>query len=141
MNKTSVGISLFSTICHHKWNGTKIKDIRKLGNFKKIPEMLGFDGLYPAVHPEAKIWRFLVKNCKRSAVKHSTEKPILLNFVNLSPTLCPRLWLVISSWYLLVQSRVWKHWGKLWNIFKVFIVNFEQISNVVPMFSLLTSNK
>ena len=27
---------------------------RKLGNFNKIPEMLGFDGEYPAVHPKAK---------------------------------------------------------------------------------------
>ena len=28
--------------------------LRKLGNFKKISEMLGFDGEYPAVHPKAK---------------------------------------------------------------------------------------
>ena len=28
---------------------------------------------------------------KKSAVKQSTEKPILLNFVNLSATFCPRL--------------------------------------------------
>ena len=54
--------------------------------------MLGFDGEYPAVHPKAKFWRFSVKNCKKSAVKHSIEKPILFNFVNLSPTFCPRLY-------------------------------------------------
>ena len=54
--------------------------------------MLGFDGEYPAVHSRAKFWRFLVKNCKKSAVKHSVEKPILLNFVNVSPTFCPRLY-------------------------------------------------
>ena len=65
--------------------------LRKLGNFKKIPEMLGFDGKYPAVQPKAKFWRFLVKYRKKSAVKNSIEKPILLNFVNLSPTFCPRL--------------------------------------------------
>ena len=53
--------------------------------------MLGFDGAYQAVQPRAKFWHFLVKNCKKSAVKHSIEKPILLNFVNLSPTFCPRL--------------------------------------------------
>ena len=53
--------------------------------------MLGYDGEYPAVHPIAKFWRFSVKNCKKSAVKHSIEKPILFNFVNLSPTFCPRL--------------------------------------------------
>ena len=65
---------------------------RKLGNFKKTPEMRGFDGEYPAIHPKAKFWSFLVQNCKQSAVKDSTEKPILLNFVNLSPTFCPRLY-------------------------------------------------
>ena len=69
----------------------KTYDLRKLGNFKKIPEKFGFDGEYPAVHPKAKLWRFSVKNCKKSAVKHSIEKPISLNFVNLSPTFCPRL--------------------------------------------------
>ena len=28
---------------------------QKLGNFKKIPEMLGYDGQYPAAHPKAKL--------------------------------------------------------------------------------------
>ena len=69
----------------------KTCDLRKLGNFKKIPEMLGFDGDYSAAHPKAKCWWFLVKNCKKSAVKHSIEKPSLLNFKNLSPILCARL--------------------------------------------------
>ena len=53
--------------------------------------MFGFNGEYPAVHPKVKFWRFLLKNCKKSAVKHSIEKSILLNFVNFSPTFCPRL--------------------------------------------------
>ena len=34
--------------------GFKTKDLRKSGNSKKIPEILGFDGKYPAVHPKAK---------------------------------------------------------------------------------------
>ena len=67
-------------------------DLKFSRKFKKIPGMLGFDGKYPAVQPEAKFWRFLVKNWKKSAVKHSIEKPSLLNFVSLSPTFCPRLW-------------------------------------------------
>ena len=69
----------------------RLKDLSQLGNFKKIPEMLGFDGEYPAAPQKAKFGWFLVKNCKKSAVKHSIEKPSLLNFVSLSPTLCPRL--------------------------------------------------
>ena len=57
-----------------------------------MPEMLGFDGEYPAVQPKAKFSRLLIKHGKKSAVKHSIEKPILLNFVNLSATFCPRLY-------------------------------------------------
>ena len=53
--------------------------------------MLGFGIEYPTAHPKAKFSRFLLKNCKKSVVKHSMEKRILLNFVNLSPTFCPRL--------------------------------------------------
>ena len=34
---------------------------------------------------------FRAKNCKKSTVKHSIEKPILLTFVNLSTTFYPRL--------------------------------------------------
>ena len=32
----------------------KTLDLRKLGNFKKIFEMLGFDDEYPAGHPKGK---------------------------------------------------------------------------------------
>ena len=46
---------------------------RKLGNFKKISEMLGLDVEFPAVLPIAKLRRFFVKTCKKSALKHSTE--------------------------------------------------------------------
>ena len=56
-------------------------DPRKLGSFKKIPEMFGFNGEYPAVHPKLKVSRFLLKNCKISVAKNSIEKLILLNFV------------------------------------------------------------
>ena len=40
---------------------------------------------------KSQILTYLVKNRKKSAVKHSIQKPILLNFVNLSPTFCSRL--------------------------------------------------
>ena len=45
---------------------------RKLQKLKKLPEMLGFDGEFPAVQPIAKFRRFFVKNCKKSSLKHST---------------------------------------------------------------------
>ena len=33
--------------------------LKKLGNFNKDSEMLGFDGDYPAVHLNPKFWSFL----------------------------------------------------------------------------------
>ena len=78
-------------MCPHKKKKKKTQDLRKLGNFQKIPEKLVFDGEYPAVQPKAKFSPFLVKNGKKSVAKHSTEKPVLLYFVNLSATFCPRL--------------------------------------------------
>ena len=53
--------------------------------------MLGFDGEYPAIQPKTKFCCFLVKNGKKSTIKYSIEKPISLNFVNLSPRFCPTL--------------------------------------------------
>ena len=52
----------------------KSEDLRKLGDFKKIPEMQGFDGEYPTVQPKAKFCRFFAKNYKKAAVKHSVER-------------------------------------------------------------------
>ena len=67
-------------------------NLRNLREIKKILEMLRFNGVCSAGHIKAKFWRcFLVKNCKKSALKHSRGKPVLLNFVNLSANLCPRL--------------------------------------------------
>ena len=48
---------------------------------------------------------------------------------------------------LYVQSQQWKHQNNVWNLFKVnlrsgvFVANFEQISQIVLVFSLLTINK
>ena len=60
-------------------------------HFKKITEMLGFDCEYTVVDPKIKFWSFSVKNSKRSAVEPSIEKAILLIFVILFPTFCPRM--------------------------------------------------
>ena len=49
--------------------------------------------------PKSEILTFSVKNCKKPAVKHSIEKPISRNFVNLSTTFCPRLQFVLISSY------------------------------------------
>ena len=59
----------------------KIYDLGRLGNLKKMPEILGFDSECPAGYPKAKFWLFLVKNCKDSTQKHSIEKHTLPNFV------------------------------------------------------------
>ena len=49
--------------------------------------MLGIDDEHAAGHPKDKSWQMNIK----SSVKHSIEKPILLNFVNLSTISCPGL--------------------------------------------------
>ena len=38
------------------WNHVLTANKKKFSNFEKIPEMLGFDGEYPADHPEGKFW-------------------------------------------------------------------------------------
>ena len=57
----------------------KKKTYDQLENFKKIVEIPGFDGEYQSNHPNANFWRLSVKTCKKTAAKHSIEKPILLN--------------------------------------------------------------
>ena len=54
--------------------------------------MLGPDREHPAAHPKAKFLCFPVKNHNKLAAKHSIEKAILLNFVNLPTTSSPRLY-------------------------------------------------
>ena len=72
---------------------SKIKDLMKLGNFKKIPEVLAFDGEYSAGHSKRRILTLVLEKSKKSAIKRSIEKTILLNFANLylSTTFCSRL--------------------------------------------------
>ena len=58
--------------------------------------MLGFDGEYPAVQPKAKVkvsrkLKFPNKKLQKISCKTFHRKPILLNFVNLSPKFCPKL--------------------------------------------------
>ena len=45
----------------------------------------------PRRPPKSQSLTFFGRNGKKSAVKHSIEKPILLNFMTLSPNFCPRL--------------------------------------------------
>ena len=52
---------------------SKTYNLRELGNFNKILEMLGLDGEYPVDHPKAKFCRVSVKNRRKSVVNHSIE--------------------------------------------------------------------
>ena len=66
--------------------------------------MLGLDSDYSAGQPQVKVWRFSEKNRKKSAVKHSIEKAILLNFVNMSTSFCPRLRVTLLSKRILSEN-------------------------------------
>ena len=45
----------------------------------------------PSRPPKKQILSFVLENSKKSVVKHPIEKPVLLNFLNLSTILSPRL--------------------------------------------------
>ena len=62
--------------------------MRVTSQVEEILETLVFDGEYP---DKRQISIFVQENCEKSALRHSIEKPILLNFVNLSTIPCPRL--------------------------------------------------
>ena len=92
--------SHFSTISvHHKWKGITTQDLnlRKLGNFKEPPEMLGIDGQVDSQPSKRHILTVVPQNCKKSIVKHSTEKPMILYFVDLSIVFCPRLYTILDA--------------------------------------------
>ena len=64
-------------------------DLRRLVNFKKIAEILGFDRVYTASHPKAKFWRFLT--LQKVSCKTLNRKTYFDYFVNLSTNFPPRL--------------------------------------------------
>ena len=53
-----------------------------------MSEMLGIDGKATSRLPKRQILTVVLQNCKKSAVKYSLEKPMFLNFVNLSTIFC-----------------------------------------------------
>ena len=59
----------------------KAYDLRKLGDIKQIPEILGTDGKVLSWSLKNQILTVVLQNCKKSAMKHSIDKPILFNFV------------------------------------------------------------
>lgn len=73
----------------------KAWDLRKLGNFEKIPKMLGINGEHPR-----QTLKVVLKNCIILVAKHLIEISNLLNLVNLSTTFCPRFFLAQLNTYL-----------------------------------------
>ena len=55
-------------------------DLRKLGSFKKISEMLGYDGEYPAVHRKAKFCFFFCKKLQKMSCKTFHRKTYFAYF-------------------------------------------------------------
>ena len=69
----------------------KTQDLRTLGNFKEIPETLGIDRKVFSRPHKRQISTVVSQNCEKSAVNHFIEKPMLVNFVDLSTIFRPRL--------------------------------------------------
>ena len=53
--------------------------------------MLGIDRRVTSWLPRRNILTAVLQNCKNSAVKYSIEKPMFINFVDLSKIFCPKL--------------------------------------------------
>ena len=72
----------------------------QIRKFQENPEMFG--NLKASTQPATKnkILTVVAENCENPVAKFSLEEPILLNFVNLSKILCPRLWASHNKFYL-----------------------------------------
>ena len=53
--------------------------------------MLGIDGKVPSRPPISQSFTPVLQNCEKSAVKHSIEKLVLLNFGDLSIKQCLKI--------------------------------------------------
>ena len=53
--------------------------------------MLGTDGKVHSWPPKSQTLTAVLQNCEKSAVTHFIEKPKLLNFMDFSTIVCPRL--------------------------------------------------
>ena len=66
--------------------------------------MLGIGDKYPIIHPKNNLQKKPQKtNCRNLSVKYSTEKPILLNFLNWS-TIFPRLQQIKEAYIYSIDS-------------------------------------
>ena len=93
--------------------------------------MLRIDSECQAGQPTRQILTFVLEDCG-SAKKLSIEKPILLKFVNLSTTLCPRLY--SHNGHDHVMSKLWKqhhwpasfsYWNNFWWIFQLHSIPYR----------------
>ena len=62
---------------------------KQVGNFKKIPQLLGMDSEYPTGYKKKQILTVVQENCESCEVFH--RKTYLLNFVSLFTKFSPRL--------------------------------------------------
>ena len=62
-----------------------------LGNYKKIPEVIGTDRKVHSQQPKKQVLTVGLQNCEKSAVKDFLGKPMLLNFVEMSIIFCRSL--------------------------------------------------
>lgn len=68
------------------------EQLKKLGNFKEIPEMLEIDRKVLSLSRKRQVFIVALKNSEISAVKHFIEKLSLLYLVYLSKIFCRRLY-------------------------------------------------
>ena len=88
--------------------------------------MLGNDGRQAISRPpKRQILTVKLQNCKKSAVKHSIEKPVILNFLNLSTIIYPRLY-----------EKIYFHLNSThtpWNLHFFYILVFQKTHSVLEL--------
>ena len=93
---------------------------------------------YSAGHPNRKFWQVVPQNWK-SAVKHFMQKPMLLNFVNLS-TILSKAWNEISKVAKInYKKRIleYKELYTIWDMFTYLIRKLVLMLVVLILFTLL----
>ena len=71
----------------------KASGLRKLGNFKKIPEILLNHYKVLTRSPKSQIMKVVLEKCKKDDVNHFINKPTLVN-LNFIQSFCPRFYLM-----------------------------------------------
>ena len=83
--------------------------------------------------PQRQILKFVLENCKKSALKHSREKPISLNLGNLSINVAEQ-----CSYH--IETSVWFNKANYWTSFYMVTIFCKMIAQNINLKGILAQN-